>query len=67
MGHGIGFVSSVTWSPELNRNIALGYVSGGMARNGERIDAVFPLYGELTPLRVTSPHFVDPKGERLHG
>ncbi len=67
MGHGIGFVSSVTWSPELNRNIALGYVSGGMARKGEQIDAVFALKGELTKVRVTSPHFVDPEGERLHG
>jgi sarcosine oxidase subunit alpha len=67
MGHGIGFVSSVTWSPELNRNIALAYVSGGMARKGEQIDAVFPMYDELTPVRVTSPHFVDPEGERLHG
>jgi len=67
MGHGIGFVSSVTYSPELKRNIALGFVSGGMARQGERIDAVFPLKGELTPVRITSPHFVDPKGERLHG
>lgn len=67
MGHGIGFVSSVAWSPKLNRNIALGFVSGGMAREGERIDAVFPLCGELTALRVSSPRFVDPQGERLHG
>jgi sarcosine oxidase subunit alpha len=67
MGHGIGFVSSVTWSPELQRNIALGFVSGGASRIGGEIDAVFPLYGELTKVRVTSPHFVDPEGERLHG
>ncbi len=67
MGHGIGFVSSVTYSPELKRNIALGFLSGGMARKGEQIDAVSPLNGELTKVRVTSPHFVDPEGERLHG
>ena len=67
MGHGIGFVSSVTYSPELKRNIALGFVSGGLARQGEQIDAVYPLKGELTPVRITSPHFVDPEGERLHG
>jgi sarcosine oxidase subunit alpha len=66
MGHGIGFVSSVTWSPELGRTIALGFVAGGASRIGEEIDAAFPLRGELTRLRVTSPHFVDPEGERLH-
>ncbi|MEI2807295.1 MAG: glycine cleavage T C-terminal barrel domain-containing protein [Albidovulum sp.] len=66
MGHGIGFVSSVTWSPELQRNIALGFVSGGSSRIGEEIDAVFPLRSELTKVRVTPPHFVDPEGVRLH-
>jgi len=67
MGHGIGFVSSVTWSPELQRNIALGFISGGASRIGSEVDAAFPLYGELTKVRVTAPHFVDPEGERLHG
>ena len=66
MGHGIGFVSSVTWSPELQRNIALGFVSDGASRIGDEIDAVFPLRGELTKVRVTVPHFVDPEGVRLH-
>ncbi len=66
MGHGIGFISSVTWSPELQRTIALGFVAGGTSRIGEEIDAVFPLRDEMTKVRVTSPHFVDPEGERLH-
>lgn len=65
-GHGIGFVSSVTYSPALGRHIALGFVSGGTAREGNTIDAIFPLRNEITPVRVRSPHFVDPEGERLH-
>lgn len=65
-GHGIGFVSSVTYSPALRGNIALGFVSGGMSRDGTRIDAVFPLRNEVVGVRVRSPNFVDPQGERLH-
>jgi len=65
-GHGIGFVSSVTFSPALGRHIALGFVAGGMAREGEVIDAIFPMRGEVTAVRVRSPHFVDPEGARLN-
>jgi sarcosine oxidase subunit alpha len=64
-GHGIGFVSSVTFSPALDRHIALGFVAGGMAREGEVIDAIFPMRGEVTAVRVRSSHFVDPEGARL--
>jgi sarcosine oxidase subunit alpha len=65
-GHGIGFVSSVTYSPALGKHIALGFVAGGMARDGEIVDAVFPMRGEVTAVRVRSPHFVDPEGARLN-
>jgi len=65
-GHGIGFVSSVTFSPALGKHIALGFVSGGMAREGQVIDAVFPMRGEVRAVRVRSPHFVDPEGARLN-
>jgi sarcosine oxidase subunit alpha len=65
-GHGIGFVSSVTYSSELGRHIGLGFVAGGMARQGDAIDAVFALRNEVTAVRVTSPRFVDPREERLH-
>lgn len=65
-GHGIGFISSVTYSPALGRHIAMGFVAGGMSREGKLIDAVFPLRGEVTAVRVRSPHFVDPEGARLN-
>lgn len=64
-GHGLGFVSSIAYSPELAIHIGLGFVSGGMSRRGDVIDAVFPLRKEVTAVRVVSPHFVDPRGERL--
>ena len=66
-GHGLGQVSSVAWSPELSMHIGLGFVSGGMSRRGDVIDAVYPLRKEVTAVRVASPHFVDPRGERLRG
>lgn len=66
-GHGLGQVSSVAWSPELSIHIGLGFVSGGMSRRGDVIDAVYPLRKEVTAVRVASPHFVDPRGERLRG
>jgi sarcosine oxidase subunit alpha len=62
----LGFISSVSWSPELGKDIAIGFVSGGMRREGEVIDALFPLYGESALVRVISPHFVDPEGEHLN-
>lgn len=66
-GHGIGFVSSVAYSPELTKNIGLGFVSGGLSRQGELIDAVFPLREEVTAVRIVPAHFVDPEGVRLNG
>jgi len=65
-GHGVGFVSSVTYSPDLKKHIGLGLLSGGAKRQGEVVDAIFPLRGEVIPVRVRSPHFVDPEGERLN-
>ena len=65
-GHGIGFISSATYSPALGRHIAIGFVAGGRTREGELVDAVFPLRGEVTAVRVRSPHFVDPEGVRLN-
>ncbi len=66
-GHGIGYISSVAYSPELATTIGLGFVSGGLSRRGDLVDAVFPLRKEVTAVRIVSPHFVDPEGERLRG
>ncbi|HWU00145.1 MAG TPA: glycine cleavage T C-terminal barrel domain-containing protein, partial [Terriglobales bacterium] len=65
-GHGRGYITSVTWSTELKKTIALALYKGGLKHVGEEILCAFPLKNELTRARIVSPHFIDPKGERLN-
>ncbi len=65
-GHGRGYITSVTWSTELQRFIALGLYQGGLQHEGEEITAAFPLKNEHVKLRIVSPHFIDKVGARLH-
>ncbi|PZF77824.1 sarcosine oxidase subunit alpha family protein [Aestuariivirga litoralis] len=65
-GHGRGYITSVTWSTELNKFIALGLYKGGLKHEGEEIIAAFPLKNEQARLKIVSPHFIDHEGVRLH-
>jgi methylglutamate dehydrogenase subunit C len=65
-GHGRGYITSVTWSVELQKFIALGLYSGGLKHEGEEIIAAFPLKNEQVRLKIVSPVFIDKEGERLH-
>jgi methylglutamate dehydrogenase subunit C len=65
-GHGRGYITSVTWSTELNKFIALGLYNGGLKHEGDEIIAAFPLKNELVRLKIVSPHFIDREGVRLH-
>ena len=65
-GHGRGYITSVTWSVELNKFIALGLFEGGLKHEGEEIIAAFPLKNEKARLKLVSPHFIDREGARLH-
>ncbi len=65
-GHGRGYITGVTWSTELKRYIALALFQGGLAHAGEEIVCAYPLRKELVRARIVSPHFVDPKGQRLN-
>jgi methylglutamate dehydrogenase subunit C len=65
-GHGRGYITSVTWSTELNKFIALALYNGGLKHEGDEIICAFPLKGELVKARIVSPHFIDKAGERLH-
>ncbi len=65
-GHGRGYITSVTWSTELQKFIALGLYNGGLKHEGEEIIAAFPLKGEQVKLKIVSPHFIDKEGARLH-
>jgi sarcosine oxidase, subunit alpha len=60
-----GHVTSSYMSPELGAPVALGMLSRGSARVGERI-SVHHLGSIIEALVVKGP-FVDPKGERLRG
>ncbi len=65
-GHGRGYITSVTWSTELNKFIALGLYKGGLKHEGEEIIAAFPIKNEKVRLKIVSPHFIDKQGARLH-
>ena len=65
-GHGRGYITSVTWSTELQKFIALGLYQGGLKHEGEEIIAAFPLKSEQVKLKIVSPHFIDKEGARLH-
>jgi sarcosine oxidase subunit alpha len=65
-GHGRGYITSVTFSTELEKYIALGLYQGGLAHQGQEIVCAYPLKGEQTRARIVSPHFIDPEGKRLH-
>jgi len=65
-GHGRGYITSVTWSTELNKYIALGLYQGGLANLGQEIICAYPLKGENVRARIVSPVFIDAQGERLH-
>ena len=65
-GHGRGYITSVTWSTELNKFIALGLYQGGLKHEGEDIICAYPLKNEQARARIVSPHFIDKAGERLN-
>ena len=61
----LGHVSSSYYSACLGRPIALALVSAGRARKGDVIYAALR-DGRYTRVRIVSPVFYDPKGERQH-
>ena len=65
-GHGRGYITSVTWSTELEKFIALGLYQGGLKHEGEEIICAFPLKDEQARARIVSPHFIDKEGARLN-
>jgi sarcosine oxidase subunit alpha len=60
-----GHVSSSYFSACLGRPIALALVEGGRARKGEVIHAI-RRNGSAIPVKIVSPVFYDPEGERQH-
>lgn len=60
-----GWITSACFSPHVGSGIGIGFLANGENRLGEVIVAANPLQGQSVRLRVVSPHFVDPEGERL--
>ncbi len=65
-GHGRGYITSVAYSTELKKYIALGLYQGGLEHEGAEIVCAFTLKNEETRARIVSPHFIDREGVRLH-
>ena len=62
-----GWVTSVAYSPHLKTSIGLGYIRRGSKRHGDIVRAV-DLLGDLDiRVKLTSHHFYDADGARLHG
>jgi sarcosine oxidase subunit alpha len=64
-GHGRGYITSVTWSTELKKVIALGLYEGGLTHQDEQIVCAYPIKREQVKARIVAPLFIDPNGERL--
>jgi sarcosine oxidase subunit alpha len=65
VGHGRGYITSVTWSTELDKYIALGLYQGGLKHVGETVSCAYPLKNESVRARLVSPLFIDKEGARL--
>ena len=61
-----GWLTSKVYSPHIGCDIALGYLKAGDQKIGTRMRAVNLLTKTDTEVDIVSPHFFDPKGERLH-
>ncbi len=67
-GHGIGWVSSVTWSDTADNRFALAFVEGGMkAWGGKTLVVDDAIRGGRCQAQVVPSCLFDPQGGRLHG
>ncbi len=62
----LGHVTSTTYSPALEKYIALGLLEDGPKRLGEKLVATYPLKNIDVEVEVVSAHFFDPEGSRMH-
>lgn len=67
-GHGEGWITAVTHSPELGHWIGIGFVKGGFENwRGAPVVAADPVRKGNTDIEVASPQMLDPDGERMRG
>jgi len=60
----LGHITSTTYSPALEKYIALGLLEDGPDRLGDRLVATYPLNNVDVEVEVVSSHFFDPEGVR---
>ena len=62
----LGHITSSTYSPALEKYIALGLLENGRDRIGQHLVASYPLKGHEVGVEVVASHFFDPEGSRMH-
>ncbi|MEO0938938.1 MAG: sarcosine oxidase subunit alpha family protein [Pseudomonadota bacterium] len=62
-----GYITSVGFSPTLGHFIGLGFVQGGLAREGNVMRMVDGLRGVETTVEICHPVMFDPEGGRTRG
>ncbi|WP_282605827.1 sarcosine oxidase subunit alpha family protein [Pelagibius sp. Alg239-R121] len=66
-GKSLGHVSSTTYSPAIDKFVALAMLEGGLEPNENReLFAADPLRGGHDPVQVVHPCFFDKDGSRMH-
>ncbi|MEP1520828.1 sarcosine oxidase subunit alpha family protein [Ascidiaceihabitans sp.] len=65
--NGLGYLTSVAFSPTMGHYLALGFVRGGALRKGDRLKMVDAVRGIETVVEVCHPVFFDQEGERARG
>ncbi|WP_120499116.1 2Fe-2S iron-sulfur cluster-binding protein [Roseovarius sp. EL26] len=62
-----GYLTAAIDSPTMGHSIALAFMTGGLSRTGKTAWVVSPIANTSVEVTISSPHFYDPIGERLHG
>ena len=63
----LGHVTSTCYSPNLDKQIALGLLLDGDKRQDNVLYASSPLVDKTVPVKISTPVFIDPEGERARG
>ncbi len=62
-----GFVTSVGYSPTLQHFVGLGFVKGGLTRQGERLRMIDHMRDLAAEVEICDPVFYDKDGGRARG
>ncbi len=63
----LGHVTSTCYSPNLEAEIALALIDDAAAWRDKELHAASPLSGQIVPVKVADPVFIDPEGQRARG